>query len=140
MYFVGLEPFKLIFRTGTTTYMCTGGYVFSSFIIPRFQKSRVQNPKGRKAGSIHNKIEPADISFPAANSRIPKPPSKTLKNKAQQQQRLFTVSLRVCFFLALRVCSSVAHQAFLLLHLLRCRRILQARGSTRTRRKPASSP
>ncbi len=64
-------------------------------------------------------------------------PSKTLTDKAQQQQRFSTVSLRVFFFSCV---ASLHHQAFLLLHLLRCRRILQARGSTRTRREPASSP
>ncbi len=112
MYFVGLEPFKFCFRTGTTTCYWTGGYLFSSFIIPRFRKSRVQNPKGRKAGIIHNNIAPADMKFPAANSKIPKPPSKTLKEKAQQHQRFFTVSLRVFFFLRCEFCSSVRIEHF----------------------------
>lgn len=64
-------------------------------------------------------------------------PSKTLTDKAQQQQRFSTVSVRVFFFSCV---ASLHHQAFLLLHLLRCRSILQARGSRKTRRKPASSP
>ncbi len=78
----------------------------------KIPKTRVQDPKGRKAGSSHNNIAPADISFPAANSRIPKPPSKTLKKKAQQQQRFFTVSLRVFFFLRCEFCSSVRIEHF----------------------------